>query len=155
MNNISKITSVLLYVLMGISVILLIMFAKATAGIEDGTDFDTQISLYGSTLDMFMYWAYILLGIATAAAIIFPLIKMFTQPKEAVKTLISIGIVAVVVFIAYALADDTVLNLPGYEGKDNVPGTLKFAGTLLNTAYLLITIAIGSILYDGISKVFK
>jgi len=155
MNNISKITSILLYVLMGVSVLLLIMFYKATAGIPDGADFDTQIAEYGATLDMFMYWAYGLFIVAAVAAIAFPLITMFTRPKEAMKTLVSIGIIAVIVFIAYSLADDTVLNLPGYEGKDNVPETLKFAGTLLWTTYLLSALAIGSILYVEIAKFFK
>ena len=155
MNNISKITSILLYVLMGISVLLLIMFYKVNAGIPEGADFDTQIAEYGTTLDLFMYWAYFLFGIASVAAILFPVITMFTRPKEATKTLISIAVIAVIVGIAYSLADDTVLNLPGYEGKDNVPETLKFAGTLLWTTYLLSALAIGSILYVEIAKFFK
>jgi len=154
----SKITSVLLYALMAISVILLILFFKATANIPAETDFDTQIELYGGLLDIMMYWAYILIGLAAVAAIIFPLIKMVTNPKDAVKTLISFAVVAVFVFIAYTLADDTVYTtaeLPGYDGADNVPGTLKFAGTMLWTTYLLFFGVIASILYAEISKVFK
>ena len=155
MINISKITSVLLYTLMAISVILLVVFYKITAGIPEGTDFDTQIDIYGSTLDLIMYWSYILFGIAAFAALIFPLIEMFAQPKEAVKTLVSVGVVAAIVFVAYILSDNTILDLPGYEGADNVPDTLKFAGTMLWTTYILLFASIASILYVEISKVFK
>lgn len=140
---------------MAISVILLVMFYKATSDIPVDTDFDTQISLYGGILDMFIGWAYVLMGIATVAALLFPLIRMFTRPKEAVKSLLSFAVVAVVVFVAYTLADDKVLNLVGYEGADNVPGTLKFAGTMLWSAYLLLFGVIASILYVEISKIFK
>ncbi len=155
MINISKITSVLLYALMTISVILLVYFYKVTAGIPEGTDFDEQITIYGGILDMILYWSYVLFGIAAVAALVFPLVRMFTRPKEAVKALISVAVVAVFVFIAYMLADDTILTLPGYEGADNVPGTLQFSGMMLWTSYLLFAGAIASILYVEVSKVFK
>ncbi|MEN8120167.1 MAG: hypothetical protein ABFS35_07465 [Bacteroidota bacterium] len=155
MSNISKITSVLLYALMAVSVILLVIFYKATAEMPDEADFDTQMVVYGGILDLFMYWAYALLIVAAVAAVAFPLVRMFTRPKEAVKTLISVAVVAVIVFIAYSLADDTVLEIIGYDGNDNNPGTLKFAGMILWTAYLLFFGTIASILYVEISKVFK
>jgi len=155
MSNISKITSVLLYALMAVSVILLILFYKATADIPAETDFDTQIEMYGGVLDTIMYWAYALFVLAAVAALVFPLVRMFTRPKEAVKTLISVAVIAVFVFIAYSLADNEILELPGYGGKDNVPGTLKFAGTMLWTTYLLLFGVIASILYVEISKLFK
>jgi len=156
--NISKTTSVLLYTLMAISVILLVYFFKVTAGIPEDTSFDEQIVIYGGILDMILYWSYILFIIAAVAAIVFPLVRMFTRPKEAVKTLISVAAVAVVVLIAYMLADNTVFTveqLPGYDGDDNVPGTLKFAGMMLWTTYLLFAGAIASIAYVEVSKVLK
>ena len=155
MFNISKITSVLLYALMAISVILLIIFYKVTAGIPAETDFDTQIEIYGGILDLILSWAVVLLVLAAVAAIAFPLVRMFTQPKEAIKTLILFAVIAVVVFISYSLSDNTVLDLPGYTGDDNVPGTLKFAGTVLGTALLLFFGVLASIIYAEISKIFK
>ena len=158
MINISKITSVLLYAIMAISVILFVVFFKVTADIPAETDFDTQIGIYGGTLDLIMFWAYGLIIFGIITAIIFPLVRMFLRPKEATKALISIAIVAIFVFIAYMLADDTVYTvaeLPGYDGSDNVPGTLKFAGTMLWTTYLLFFGAIASIVYVEISNVFK
>ena len=155
MSNISKITSVLLYVLMAISVVLLIMFYKVTADIPAETDFDTQIEIYGGILDLILSWSFVLLIMAAVAAVVFPLVRMFTRPKEAVKALMSFAVVAVFVVIAYVLADDTILELPGYNGNDNVPGTLRFAGTMLWTTYLLFIGAIASIFYVEISKIFK
>lgn len=155
MSNISKITSIMLYTLMAISIVLLVLFYKATSNIPVDTDFDTQMDLYGSILDMFIGWSYVLMGIATVAALIFPLVRMFTRPKEAIKSLLSFAVVVVVILIAYSLADDKVLHLIGYDGADNVPGTLKFAGTILWSAYILFFGVIASILYVEISKFFK
>jgi len=156
-SNLPKILKVLLIVLMVISIIIFGIFINATSSIpaELDTEFDQQIEIYGGILDMFLYWAYILIGIATAAALIFPIMKLAANPKDAVKTLISVIAIAVFVFIAYKLSDGTPLDLPGYTGKDNVEGTLKFADTMIFTTYFLMAGAILSIVYAEVSKALK
>ncbi len=156
-NNLQKILKVLLIVIMTISVIILGIFINAIANLPDGleTEFDKQIEIYGSKLDMIMYWAYILLAIVTFIALIFPVIRLITRPKEAIKTVISIVVIIVFVYIAYLLSDDTILKLPGYDGHDNVKGTLIFADTVIFTMYFLMGAAILSIVYAEISKVLK
>ncbi len=156
-SNLPKILKVLLIVLMAISVVILVIFAKATSNmpVEFDTEFDKQIEVYGGILDMFIYWTYILLGIATAAAVIFPIIKLATNPKDAIKSLVSIVAIAVFVFVAYKLSDGSILNLPGYTGKDNVEGTLKFADTIIFTMYFLLGGAILSIVYAEVTKALK
>ncbi|MBN2758606.1 MAG: hypothetical protein JXR51_15660 [Bacteroidales bacterium] len=154
-SNLSKILSVMLIVLMVVSVGLLLLFYKATSDIPAETDFDTQIELYGSTLDVFMYWAYLLFGIAAVSAVIFPIVRLFTRPKEAIKSLISVVVIAVFIAIAYSLSDGTILHLPGYDGPDNVPGTLKFADTMIFTTYFLLVVAVLSIVYAEVSKALK
>ncbi len=161
MNKLSKrLVSVALYIILLISVILVVIFSMKNSSLtlsEDAT-VKEQIDAYGSALDMFIGWAYVLIGLATAAAVIPSLIQLITQPKNAVKTLISLGVVAVIVFIAYSMADGTVFTstqLPGYEGADNVPGTLKFADTMIYTTYFLLAGAILSIFYVEVSKIFK
>ena len=59
-------------------------------------------------------WAYILCGIAIIVAVIFPVIRLFTRPKQAMKSFIGLAGVAIVILIGYALADGTPLKLVGY-----------------------------------------
>jgi hypothetical protein len=81
---------------------------------------------------------------------------MFKNPKAAVKGLLGLLVVAVVVFIAYAVSSGEELGITNPELMQyDVPGTLKYAGTLLNSAYLLAGLAILSMIYSEVSKMFK
>jgi hypothetical protein len=80
---------------------------------------------------------------------------MVTNPKAAKKTLITIVGVALLIFVAWLWASDAILDMPHYEGKDNVPSILKLAGTGIRTAYILAGLAVLSILYSEIVKYFK
>jgi hypothetical protein len=70
-------------------------------------------------------------------------------------TLIALGIGVVLVGIAALLADDTVLNLPHYKGRGNVPRTLFWTDIGLYVAYFLAGLAVIAIFYSEISKYFK
>ena len=100
-------------------------------------------------------WAYILCGIAIIAAIIFPVIRLFTRPKQAMKSFIGLAGVVVVILIGYALADGTPLKLVGYTGPDNVPSMLIFSDTILYTMYFLFAAAILAILGTEIYRRMK
>lgn len=157
-NSLSqKLVSVFLYFILAVSVVLLAIFYYKTSGLalpKEAT-FQEEIDAYGSILDLFIGWAYVLIGIAAVAAIVPAIIQMVSQPKNAVKSLISIAVIAVFVIIAYSMSDGTPMNLIGYEGPYNVPGTLKIADTMLFTMYFLLAAAIISIIYAEVAKVFK
>jgi len=152
-----KLVSVFLYFILAVSVVLLGIFYYKTSGLvlPEKPTFQEEIDAYGSILDLFIGWAYVLIGIAVVAAVVPAVIQMVTQPKNAVKSLISIVAIAVLVLIAYSLSDGTPMNLIGYEGTDNVPSMLKFADTLIFTTYFLLAAAIISIIYAEVAKVFK
>jgi hypothetical protein len=147
----SRISSIILYVLMAISVILILLFffGGYVEGTK-GTNFAEPVNT-----NYILIWAFMLFVIAGLAAIIFPLIYLILNPKRAIKSLIMLGVIAVFIFIAYQIASDEVLNLINYRGPDNVPKTLKIVGTGLILTYFLAIIALVSILYNEISKVFK
>lgn len=157
-NSLSqKLVSVFLYFVLAVSVVLLAIFYYKTSGLvlpKEAT-FQEEIDAYGSILDLFIGWAYVLIGIAVVTAVVPAVVQMVTQPKNAVKSLISIAVVALFVLIAYSLSDGTPMNLIGYEGKDNVPSMLKFADTMIFTMYFLLAAAIISIIYAEVAKVFK
>ncbi len=91
-------------------------------------------------------WGYILFFLAVIAAIIFPIVRLFTRPKQAMKSLIGLIVLALVVLMAYVLADGTPMNIPGYTGTDNTPSMLVFSDTIIYTMYFLFGGAIIAII---------
>lgn len=134
-----KILNIVTLAMLVITVVLLGLFAFG--GEVPNQQYSTPV--YTSA---FLNWAYILFGIAIVAALIFPIVRLVTRPKEAMKTLIGLLGVIVLVVIAYALADGTPLKLVGYTGTDNVPSMLIFTDTILYTMYFLFAGAILAIL---------
>ncbi len=150
-NKLAKIVSYILYALLLISVVLvgLFYFGKVVPGTE-GTNMEEPV-----ITKTILLWAGILAGLTALLSLIFPIINMVTNPKAIKRTVITLVGVAVLIFIAWLLASDALLDMPHYEGKDNVPKTLKLAGTGLFTTYILAGLAVLSILYSEIVKYFK
>ena len=149
-NIIRKIITISLYVLMGVSVLLMLIFYFGT-DVPGTADTPMREPVVTETI---LIWAYILVGLAIFAALIFPAIRMLTNPKNAKKTLIGLVGVAVIVFIAWQFSSDEVLPL-ATENPDNVPHVLKMAGTQLGTMYILLALAILSIFYTEIRNIFR
>lgn len=95
MLKLSKITTFTLWALMVISVLLLVLYR--------GTETLTEEAM--------IVWSYALLGVATVFAIGFPLLQLFTNPKGLKNILIAVIGLGVLVFISYALADNTPLQV--------------------------------------------
>ncbi|MFP4366884.1 MAG: hypothetical protein ACLFQA_07300 [Bacteroidales bacterium] len=146
----TRIITILLYVLMGISVALMLFFYF---GAEVPGTADTPMSEPVVT-ETILLWAGILVGLAAFSAIIFPAVRMIMNPKNAKKTLIGLVAIAVIVFVAWQFASDEVLQL-ATEHPDNVPNVLKMAGAQLGTMYILLAIAVLSIFYTEIRNLFK
>ena len=150
-NMLAKIVSYILYALMIVSVVLAVLFyfGKLVPGTE-GTNMEEPI-----ITKTILLWAGILAGLTALLSLVFPIIHMVANPKAIKRTVLTLVGVAVLIFIAWILASDAVLDMPHYEGHDNVPKTLKLAGTGLYTTYILAGLAVLSILYSEISKYFK
>ena len=135
---------------MGVSVALMLIFYFGT-DVPGTADTPMREPVVTETI---LIWAYILVGLALVAALIFPAIRMVTNPRNAKKTLIGLVGVAVIVFIAWQFSSDEVLPL-ATENPDNVPHVLKMAGTQLGTMYILLALAILSIFYTEIRNIFR
>ncbi len=149
-NLVQRIITISLYVLMGVSVVLMLVFYFGT-DVPGTADTPMREPVVTETI---LIWAYVLVGLALVSALIFPAIRMITNPKNAKKTLIGLVGVAVIVFIAWQFSSDEVLPL-ATENPDNVPHVLKMAGTQLGTMYILLAIAILSIFYTEIRNLFR
>ncbi len=142
----SKYIRILLIILMAVSAVLGILFYAG--GDVPGTDQPE----YTNTI---LVWAAILAGLAMAITIIFPIIQMVSNPKGAKKGLLGIVILAVIVFVSYSLASTDFLKLNESLQKYNEVTTLKQVGAGIYTMYILIGLAILSIVYTEVAKVFK
>lgn len=142
----TKILRIVLIVLLAISALLTILFY---AGGEDISGQPVYTNIY-------ILWAYILTGIAVGFTVIFPVIQMITNPKNAKKGLLGIAALVVVIAIAYALSSSEMLGIRNPDlVKYDVPSTLKYAGTMINSIYVLAIIAFVAVLYTEVVKAFK
>lgn len=96
--------------------------------------------------DIVLYWAYVLLVITVLVLLLFAIVSFFKQLKESPKKALGglltlVGLVALLV-ISYVIGDGTLLNIPGYEGKDNVPPTLKMTDMWLYSAYVMFALTL-------------
>jgi hypothetical protein len=146
-DNIAKVTKILLWVLIALSVFYAIMlFVNASA--------ENPKWIVNS-----LTYTEVLLFIAAGAVILFSIINfilnLMSNPKKALLSLTPIVVLVAVFLFSYSNASDEVLYMPTYEGTDNVPGILKWSGAGLITAYVFFGLAIASILYVEIAKLFK
>ncbi len=132
----SKILTILLYSLMGISVLLGVLF-------------------YADAIDseFLIYWCYTLFFIGALAAIVFPIIQMAKNPIAAKSALIGVGALVVVFGISYVLAGDEMLDK--YAGFISGPEASKRVSAGLISFYILALGAIVATLYSGVTKMFK
>ena len=93
---------------------------------------------------------YVLFAVATLAAVVFPIIQLAQNPKNAKGALMGIGALVVVVGISFVLAAD---NNP--SNMEITASTAKQVGTGLYAFYLLAAVAIISVVYSEVSKLFK
>ncbi len=139
MLKLSKITTITLWVLMVISVLLLVLYR--------GTETLTEESM--------IVWSYFLLGVATVFAIGFPLLQLFTNPKGLKNILIAVVGLGALVLISYALADNTPFTGVGSDIAANTPEVQKFAGSSIILTYFLLGLAVVAVLFSEVSKSFK
>jgi len=149
--SIARISQYILWALMAVSLVFIGIFFFG--GFVEGTEGTS--SAEPLVTETILKWAYVLLFITLAIAVVFQLVFMFSNLKALKRTGIILGIAAVIIFISYQLADDTLLNLIQYTGPDNVPKTLKIADTGLIFTYFLGILAIVAIIYTAIANLFR
>ena len=150
-EKIIKLTSILLWVLMGLTVIYAILFyvGSVVPGTE-GTRYEEP-----RVTNSFILYAYILVALTLIVTVFFSLRNLVQNPKGLKITLVALAVAAILMGIAAFLAVNTVLNLPHYKGNDNIPRTLFWADIGLYVAYFMLALAFLAIIYSMISKYFK
>jgi len=115
-----------------------------------------EILVYKRT-DIALRWAYILLAITIIASLLFPVIYLVSNVKALVRVLAVVGGAAALFLLAYfVFSDANPIKITGYLGTDNSdPGVLRMVGTALYTTYILFGVALLSIVYSEVIKIFK
>jgi len=99
---------------------------------------------------------YALFGIAIAATVIAAVFQfgaaLKDNPASAIKSLLGLVLLVVVLIIAWAMGSGTPMNIPGYEGTDNVYFWLKLTDMFLYSIYILLFVTVVAIIVSGIKK---
>ncbi len=142
-DSLAKITSILLWVLMAVSAVFAIML------FIDGSD--TWISNS-------IKFSYILTIAAAAFAVIFGVasfvMKLISNPKKAIITLLPILGFLAVVLLAYNLASGDIMEIASLDEVFE-ESTYKWSGTGIYLTYLLLILAVASIIFVEVFKFFK
>ena len=97
--------------------------------------------------------ARIVLLITVAVTLIFTLLGLFSDPGKLKKASISIGLFLIVIAISYILSDG--VETPLKDGDVLSASGSKWVGTGIRTFYILAMVAIGLMLFSGVSKIIK
>ncbi len=133
----SKILRIFLGALLAISALLVIFF------------FLNVVSL-----DLLIYWCYFLVIFTTVIIFVFPIASLIMNPKNSIKVLISLGVMVVLAIISYSLSQVNFTELQ-LEKLGTTASTVKNVGAGLIFTYILAALAVLSIVYASISRIFK
>jgi len=147
-SSLSKILSIVSGVIGIIAVYFLIRI------IMEGDDPITEsVDLQNSLVSPYITFATYVLIITAILAVVFSIINMVKHPKLLVRSLISVGFLAVILVIAYMMASDAaVLDVSGNVLKDGEAGPVsKWVSTGIWYSVILGGIAIVAI-FGGFLK---
>ncbi|WKK80518.2 hypothetical protein [Marivirga arenosa] len=104
-------------------------------------------------VDILLYGAYLLVIVAALGAIVLPLISALSQPKSLLKSLIGVLAIGVIYVVSWSISGDEVTAK--YIKFDITSTSSQVIGGVLITTYLLMGIAVISIVYSEISKLIR
>ena len=105
----------------------------------------------GNIVDIMIYAAYALLGLAALAAVIMPLVNSLGNPKSLLKGLIGVVFLLIVYGIAYAVSQGEVTSV---YMKFGVDATLsKAVGASIISMYILLGLSVLGILFSEVYKI--
>lgn len=153
MEKTRKITTIILWVLMALSVVLFVYMVTSIDSEENPGTKAVQ------AITMNLNWSIVLFGLAALIALGFAFIQILTEKSKAISAIVSIVILGAILGVSYALASSEIPSFFGVEKfVDN--GTLteaisRWVGTGLYFTYILFAGAFLSIIVFGAASIFK
>ena len=153
MNKTGKIVTIVLWVLLIISSILII---SLMVNINEEVETDPAMS---SWVNSNLVWAYILVVFGAGVAILAGLFHTVSDKKAAKGGIISLAFLGAVALISYLLASP---EIPSFIGVDKflndgtlTEGVAKMVDAGLYATYILLAIAILSIAMSSVMRLFR
>ncbi|WP_406685071.1 hypothetical protein N1F78_04930 [Seonamhaeicola sp. MEBiC1930] len=102
-----------------------------------------------------LFVTYVVLGVIIALVLIFVIKGLFAGNIK--KTLLTVGAFVAIALISYAMSSGTDLDLKPFtdKGQDITEATSKKVGAGLYTFYVLAFLAIASMAFSGVKKIFN
>ena len=102
-----------------------------------------------------LYVTYAVLGLAILLVLVYVLKGLFSGDIK--KTLMTVGLFLAIVVISFVMSSGSDLDLTPFtaKGLDITESTSKYVGAGLNAFYILAVVAIGSMLFSGVKKIFN
>ncbi len=104
-------------------------------------------------VDIMLYGAYLLVIVAALGAIVLPLISALNNPKSLLKSGLGVLVIGVVYLISWGISGDEVTAK--YIKFDITSTSSQVIGGVLITTYLLMGLAVISIIYSEIRKILN
>ena len=139
--NVYKISKIVVII---IGIIASILFVSAL-GMEISMENNSYI------VDYFIYVSYLAMAIAFFSVVYFVFKNLITHKEQLKRALISLGIFAAIILVAFILADSTEVKLK--DGGVITSTASKLISTSLNTFYILAVISVGVLGWTGFSKI--
>ncbi len=131
--------------LIGVIISILVMALFYLGGQASGEDKIAADMSQPRFTDIVLYWAYALLAITIVVLLVFALAdflgKLKETPRKALSGFLVLLAMAALLIITFVMGDGTLLNIPGYDGADNNPQTLKLTDMWLYSAYVMLILS--------------
>jgi hypothetical protein len=153
MDKIGKIVTIILWVLLLVSAVLIVSLI-----VNINEDVKTDPAML-SWINTNIIWTYILIAFGAGVAIIAGLMQTATDKKAAKGGLISLVFLGVVALVSYLMASSEIPQFIGVDKFINngtlTEGIAKLVDTGLYATYILLGIAILSIVLTPLVRMFK
>jgi glucan phosphoethanolaminetransferase (alkaline phosphatase superfamily) len=148
------------YLVLLLSIIAMAFFFYTLAVGDEAIELNTDGS-QAVTVSPLIVLAYITLGLTILIVLVFVLKGLASNPEALKKAGISVGLMLLVALISYfVLADNSVVDINGKvievkDGEPLTPGTSQWIGASLYMFYILAAVAVGTVIWSGVSKLIK
>jgi hypothetical protein len=151
MSNIQRISSIILYIIAGVSIIVAGLYYLGGSVPETiGTNFEAK-----NFTSLALSWALILFIITGISTLLFSFANIFGNGKVVKSFVIVLGLAVVLIVISYLLASSLPLTILNQDIEIPTAATLKWVGTGLNATYILAIVAFFGIIISSVISAFK
>lgn len=151
MGNIQRISSVIFYILAGLSLVFAILYYLGGSVPETiGTPLEEK-----NFTSLVLIWSLILFIIAGLSTLLFSFSNIFGSKKVVKSFLIVLGLAVALFAISYLLASSLPLTILHQDIDPPTATTLRWVGTGLNATYLLAIVAFVGIIFSEVIRVFR